>query len=709
MNGSLRIKLTLLFVLVALIPMITVAGISIRRASDTITDQALHMALAETEATVAEIEIYLAQFAADLLTFANSPPINGMIRAADNGGIDPASNDQFEVWADKLSAIFSTAERHKQVYYQLRYLDEYGNEIVRVDLQLGQTITLTGTDQLQNKSGRPYFMNSKGLAEGNVLISELNLNREHGELEVPYVPVLRYTTPVFDPRGSFRGIVVSNIYAKTLLEFLDQSDTTNAYLVTEDLSMAVHPDPAMLWGGDLGTGVKFDTEFAAEYAMLRENFREASGGSIVNKNDERGEIVALGKIHFDPSNRERYWIVGSTTANSTVLASVNNLVKIVMVAVVVVGLAAAILAIWLAGNFVNRISAVGDAIGRISFGNLGTRISFRSTDEIGKLADSYRDMAVYLGEFTDAASRISDGDLSVEIIPTSEDDALGIAFSTMVAKLRESSTHRDAALELEIENRELLRLNTARNEFLSSVSHELRTPLTSLLAFGDILSKNRDDTMTPRQLEQLSLMRKNGWKLEALINDLLDVSQSEAGTFKIEEQVLELTTVVRQIAALTHSIFEEKHQNLSVKIEVESTWIHGDERRITQVLNNLLTNASKYSPTEAEIEIRLSETTDQVEISVADNGIGIEKTDIARLFTPFFRVDSEQARQVGGTGLGLAIVKTIVQLHGGSISVESTLGVGTTMRVFLPATSSKPLAVEGSVNGQSFTPEKAAS
>ena len=105
----------------------------------------------------------------------------------------------------------------------------------------------------------------------------------------------------------------------------------------------------------------------------------------------------------------------------------------------------------------------------------------------------------------------------------------------------------------------------------------------------------------------------------------------------------------------------------------------------------------------------MSDAVGGIEIRVTDHGIGIDKTNIARLFTPFFRVDNEQTRKEGGTGLGLAIAKTITELHGGDISVESTLGVGTTMRVFLPTISSNPLAVEGSVNSQHPTPEKAAS
>ena len=691
-SGSLRLKLTLVFVAVALVPMIAIAVISIRRASDTITRQALSTTLAENEASVAELEIFLAQFPTDILTFANSPPVQGMIRARESGGIDPVSGDPFDIWSARLSEIFVAAETHKRFYDQLRYLDESGNEIVRVDFVDGEPAVITGTDQLQSKSDRPYFVDSGDLEKGTVLISEMNLNRERGELEVPHVPVLRFSTPVFNISGDFKGVIVSNVTANALFELIEQSITRNGYLATEDLSLAVHPEPSMLWGSDLGSDVNLDTEFAKEHRLLRANLDNGSGDSVVSKNSERGEIVALGALFFDPSNPERHWVVGSTTTTSAVLAGVVELGNLILGAAVVVGILAAILAVYLASGLTRRVGAVGSALSQISQGGLGTQVAFKSSDEIGQLADSYRAMVDYLGALTAAASRIAGGDLTVDVTPASDEDALGNAFSVMVPALREAVQLREAALESE--NRELVRINAMRNEFLSSVSHELRTPLTSLLAFGDILARDKDGTLTGRQIEHLDLLRNNGWKLEALIDDLLDVAQSEAGTFTIEKSLIDVAGLLRQIVASTRSVFENKSQQLEVQIEAESVWVMGDERRVTQVFNNLLTNASKYSLEDTTTVLRLTETPEGVEIDVIDQGIGIDSIDVARLFTPFFRVNSEHSRRVGGTGLGLVVAKTIVQLHGGSIRINSKPGVGTTMRVTLPASKTADMVAQ---------------
>lgn len=326
-------------------------------------------------------------------------------------------------------------------------------------------------------------------------------------------------------------------------------------------------------------------------------------------------------------------------------------------------------------------------------------------DSLDGAADVFRQLKD-VGRVIDARTKFvrRDGSsLDVSINVAVVRDQAGNVVSA-VSTVRDITEHLETeklaarARQLNSENRELVRVNEARTEFLSRVSHELRNPLTAMLAFGDILSRNKGGTMTPPQLEQLHHIRRNGWRLDESIGDLLDVSRSELGNFVIEKQDFELTEVVRDTLESTISIFEQKQQNLSFEFEAGPVWVHGDEKRIAQVLKNLLSNASKYSPARSDIEVGMVSVADGVQIEVADNGIGIGRSDLARLFTPFFRVDSEQARKVEGTGLGLVIVKSIVECHGGHISIESTPGVGTIMRVFLPTIGSESTIGERSEN-----------
>ncbi len=286
------------------------------------------------------------------------------------------------------------------------------------------------------------------------------------------------------------------------------------------------------------------------------------------------------------------------------------------------------------------------------------------------------------------------GSIDVSVNMTAIRDSSG-KITRSISTIRDESERVEAekvlgfARQLDSENRELVRLNEMRSEFLSRVSHELRTPLTALLAFASILSKDRTGTLTPKQAEQLGYIRNNGWKLEGLIEDLLDVARAEAGSFDIDTSEIDLTGVIKSAVDEAHSIFELKNQRLSLDLPTESAWITGDDKRISQVISNLLTNASKYSLPATNTTVRLSRENRRMCLTIIDQGIGISESDMPKLFSPFFRADNELTRREAGTGLGLVIIKSIVELHGGTITVDSTEGTGSTFRVLLP------LSVEG--------------
>ncbi|MCH7740428.1 MAG: PAS domain S-box protein [Chloroflexi bacterium] len=265
-----------------------------------------------------------------------------------------------------------------------------------------------------------------------------------------------------------------------------------------------------------------------------------------------------------------------------------------------------------------------------------------------------------------------------------------IAIKRDISERLRAAAERETARDLEAENHELQRVNEARSQFLSTVSHELRTPLTAMLAFSEILRRNRQDNLTAQQLQQLGHISKGGRRLNELIEDLLDVSRSDAGRFKLELAPFDIRELIEEIARSCRSIFEERGQSLKVVNLPESTWIDGDRGRVMQVFNNLLTNAAKYSPDGTPVEMVATAEEDVVQVTVRDQGIGISQEDQEKLFVPFFRAENKETRSESGTGLGLVIVKTIVESHGGRIELESQRGVGTTVRTWLPGILHEP-------------------
>jgi len=198
--------------------------------------------------------------------------------------------------------------------------------------------------------------------------------------------------------------------------------------------------------------------------------------------------------------------------------------------------------------------------------------------------------------------------------------------------------------------------------------------------------------MNPKISTQL--IRRNANHLDILINDILDISRLDAGTFKILPGAFNASELMRDIESSFLSVLTKKDQTLTLDIPEEDIWVNADRTRISQVVTNLVSNASKYSPEDTDIEVTCEVDDDRLHLSVRDHGIGIPEEQKESLFTPFFRVDNETTRKVSGTGLGLVIAKSIVEIHGGEINLKSERDEGTTIEFWLPGlTSEKEAAV----------------
>ncbi|MEY9970298.1 two-component system phosphate regulon sensor histidine kinase PhoR [Lysinibacillus sp. RC46] len=229
---------------------------------------------------------------------------------------------------------------------------------------------------------------------------------------------------------------------------------------------------------------------------------------------------------------------------------------------------------------------------------------------------------------------------------------------------------------------ELVRLEQIRKDFVANVSHELRTPITSIKGFSETLLDGayKDEKML---LSFLEIIYKESNRLQMLIQDLLELSKIEQHGFTVNIMPMGLQDVLIRGAELTGPRLDEKNMSFHVDIE-RDVQVMGDANRIIQIVTNLITNAITYSPENTLVTIRLKENETYGILEIEDQGIGIEKNEIARVFERFYRVDRARSRNSGGTGLGLAIVKHLVEAHHGRIQVESEIGVGTKMIVMIP-------------------------
>jgi signal transduction histidine kinase len=237
--------------------------------------------------------------------------------------------------------------------------------------------------------------------------------------------------------------------------------------------------------------------------------------------------------------------------------------------------------------------------------------------------------------------------------------------------------------EIEDKSRQLEVASQHKSQFLANMSHELRTPLNAILGYTELILDNIYGDMPSRAREVLDRVQVNGKHLIGLINDVLDLSKIEAGQLNLTIEDYDAATIVQAVVAATESLAQNKGLELRSAVAEGLPRARGDERRLTQVLLNLVGNAIKFTDS-GYVEIAARQTGGRLEFAVADSGPGIAEADRERIFGEFQQVDDSNTRKKGGTGLGLAISKRIVEMHGGTISVDSVVGTGSTFKVTLP-------------------------
>lgn len=230
---------------------------------------------------------------------------------------------------------------------------------------------------------------------------------------------------------------------------------------------------------------------------------------------------------------------------------------------------------------------------------------------------------------------------------------------------------------------ELKKLEKVRAEFVANVSHELKTPLTAIKGFVETLKISvKDDPVATGRF--LDIIDKQTQRLENLVNDLLILSAIEFNEVKMNFMAESLNKIISTVMALQKRVIEEKGHQVTVEIPDNLPNVLVDRLRMEQVFLNLIDNAVKFTPPGGQIIIRAQWERPYVCVEVKDNGVGIPAEHLSRVFERFYRVDRARSREAGGTGLGLAIVHQIVSAHQGKIEVESSAGLGSTFRIFLP-------------------------
>jgi len=443
------------------------------------------------------------------------------------------------------------------------------------------------------------------------------------------------TAPIKDENGTFVGLIVFELSINDLYELI--GDRTGLGETGESmLAQAIENEMVVL------TPLRFNPDAALQFRIpigsdnatkMQEVVLGGSGrGIFVNYNGK--EAIAVWKYlpSFD-------WGLMAMIDTAEAFEPETKLRGIVLIIGLIVLLLVGLLAIYISHNISQPIVKLRDAAVKIGKGKLGTKIEIKSKDEIGEL---------------------------------------GREFSRMTLKLKKSND------DLKKSYKELKGLDKAKTEFIMLASHELKSPLVPIMGYTELMLKGELGKTSKKQKEKLKIILRNTENLKNLINHLLDLSKLEMNKIKLDKKMNDLPMLITHVLKDLAPLSKEKNAALTLH-SPKKVMLSYDEEEMRKIITNLLINAITYSKGKKNnIRISVTEEEKRVIIKIKDQGRGIAREKLPKIFDKFYRVSEAVTSPESGVGVGLSVVKGLVELHGGTITVTSKHGVGTEFTVIIP-------------------------
>ncbi|MEG4338411.1 methyl-accepting chemotaxis protein [Microcoleus sp. D3_18_C2] len=316
-------RLLLLLILSTLIPVSIVGWYGIYSSTEALQKLALITLSDSVNSTANQMINKFENLRADILFLRKTPPVQGMIRARAGNGVDKQTNSTYKDWVYRMQLTFLSMMEAKPYYVQLRYIDNSGKEIVRVDYD-GTNLQVIPDSQLQNKADTDYFSATMKLKQGEVYVSSLNLNQEMGKIEIPYKPTIRYATPIFDTKGERQGFIITNALGNTLLDMVKKFNpelSDKSFILNQDGYYLAHPNPKKAWGLELKTKENVKNDYSGD---LVAKILSGGQGNIEN----RELVISYNTVFPSKQNTNKFLVIVDTSPKKLLFYSIDSLQKI---------------------------------------------------------------------------------------------------------------------------------------------------------------------------------------------------------------------------------------------------------------------------------------------------------------------------------------------------------------------------------------------
>lgn len=626
-----------------------------------------HLGAASEERTNQIIDS-IARLREDVQFLAGTPPLAAMGRARLAGGRDPLNGDSEQVWKERLESIFLSFLRRRPEYSQIRLIDYQngGYELIRTERIAANLLVVVPEQDLQQKGRTNYAQGAGALLRDQVLISEINLNREYDRVTLPVTPTIRAATPVYGDGSAPFALLVINQNMSRLFEDMGRARPPGSelYLTNSAGGYLLDTVSSLAFGFDLGRPRYLQNDLPGLEDFYLEDSSHDTGFFDFERTiggDSEKFVMHMTKIRFDPANPSRFFGLGMYSSYDALLADSSAVGRASTFTASLLVLLGTILILFYIRRLLTPLALVVDSTDRVAAGEYDVALPPESDDEIGRLSSSFRSMV----------QQIKDRRLQVE--------------HHKLSLLNINSRLEKARQQLEAKTIELeQQAGQDKSEFLARISHDIRTPLNSMLLLANALADNREKNLISEQEQSAKVLAGAGSDLLALINDLLDLSKLGAGKLQIVSEEVVVESWLHHIGGQFQPLAAAKGLELVIDLQPGlPEKLVTDPRRLRQVLWNLLSNALKYTSAGSVTLSARSTNSGHVAFKVQDTGDGIPVDQLERIFSPYHQLDRDVRSSSGGTGLGLSIVKELTAALGGELDVGSKLGEGTWFEVRL--------------------------